>query len=231
MKKLSIVAGANVIALFFFVIICYAQGNLIYGCYQKHGGELRIVNGAHSCRHSEIPISWNKLGPQGPIGPAGPEGPAGPPGSQAPQVAGEQSRVYDANGQYLGISPSTRDGFLSVFVPSLSKFILLSPETGDVDERYPAVYIYFDGDNCSGNSFLELNMRYEVHRLGSTYFIADDVAAKCEDIKSVSMPYWSEIGTWRRRCESTSSTCMNVLPYKEVKLPFSPPVVLPLVFE
>ena len=53
---------------------------LIYGCYKKNNGQLRIVENPGQCRPSELPISWNQVGPQGPAGPQGPEGPQGPPG-------------------------------------------------------------------------------------------------------------------------------------------------------
>ena len=53
---------------------------LIYGCYKKVNGQLRIVNGPADCHPSEFSIYWNQVGPQGPPGPQGPEGPQGPPG-------------------------------------------------------------------------------------------------------------------------------------------------------
>ena len=72
MKKPALFAATAFLILSFLGANCHAEGNTIYGCYQKHGGELRIASNAQSCRHNEIAISWNKTGPQGPAGPAGP---------------------------------------------------------------------------------------------------------------------------------------------------------------
>lgn len=218
MKKLTIVVGTILAILFVFGINCYAQGNVIYGCYHKHEGWLRIVRNANACRHFEIPISWNKSGPQGPMGPRGPQG---IPGEQGP-------RVYDAKKQFLGTLPSPWDGSLSILIPSLSKFILLSPESGDVDPDYPTVYLYFDkNDDCTGNSYLDASMRYQVIKLGSKYIIADDVPSDCINITSVWTPNPGRV----RQCQPGSPICTHVLPYKEVQLPFSTPVAFPLHFE
>jgi len=47
---------------------CYGQGNpIIYGCYQKNNGQLRVVTDSNSCRNSEIPISWYSVGPGIPV--------------------------------------------------------------------------------------------------------------------------------------------------------------------
>jgi hypothetical protein len=72
------------------VFPCFAEG-VIYGCYQKNQGQLRIVSGPNSCTPSEVSIYWNQTGPQGPQGTAGPPGPAG-------------IEVYDANNVFLGYS-------------------------------------------------------------------------------------------------------------------------------
>jgi len=34
-------------------------GDIIYGCYKKVNGQLRIVNGPDDCNPSELPVSWN----------------------------------------------------------------------------------------------------------------------------------------------------------------------------
>ena len=52
-------------------------GNVIYACYQKNNGQLRVVGGLGQCRPSELPIAWNIVGPQGPQGSEGPQGPTG----------------------------------------------------------------------------------------------------------------------------------------------------------
>jgi hypothetical protein len=243
MKKLAIFVGTAFVVLSFLGINCYAGGNAIYGCYQKNGGELRIVSNINSCRHNETPVSWNKIGPQGPTGATGPMGPAGPPGTQAQVVPQAQDpRVYDAQGNLLGIFPSTWEGLLSFFVPTLSRFLLISPGSGDVDPSYPAVSFYYENTDCTGKPFLEVNVRYQILKVGSKYLTADDGPAVCTNspnsansptIKSVAAPYWNELGKLDYSgCAPVDSTlCTLVVPSKEVQLPFSMPVNLPVHFQ
>jgi len=64
---------------------------LIYGCYKKNNGQLRIVKDPGQCRPPEVPITWNQLGPVGPTGPqgepgaTGATGPTGPTGAEGPE--------------------------------------------------------------------------------------------------------------------------------------------------
>ena len=238
MKKMTNLTGMTIAVLLIFAVNCYGGGSEIYGCYQKHGGELRIVQHPKSCRHSEIPISWNKLGPQGSMGPAGlrgPQGLQGPTGLQGPQgpqgppgQGGEYLKVYDANNQFLGIFPSTCDGFLSLFVPALSRFISLSPYTGGVDPSYPSAEVYYDGIGCIGDSYLDAGMRYQIIKLDSKYIVADDAGASCKYIYSVSRLRWDEMGNTYRRCEPVNQDFCNLLPSNEVTLPFTLPAALPV---
>jgi len=57
-----------------------AEDNVIFACYHKNNGKIRIVEGPNDCRSSEMFISWNLVGRAGPPGPEGPPGPPGPPG-------------------------------------------------------------------------------------------------------------------------------------------------------
>jgi hypothetical protein len=204
MKKFAIVVGTTLALFLVLGFNCYAEN--IYGCQQKNGGQLRIVNNPGSCRPSETPISWNTTGPE------------------KAQVNGQVPSVYDASGQFLGIMPASMDGYLSVLIPTLSKFISISPETGDVNPFYPAVYLYFEGSECSGNAYLDFSMGYEIFKLESKYIVAENVAAKPVNILSISGPDW---GLGRRPCTNVNSSYL-VLPYKEVTLPFDMPVLLPL---
>lgn len=237
MKKLTLFAWTTFAVLFLLGINCYAGSNVIYGCYEKHGGGLRIVSNNHSCHHDEISISWNKVGPVGPTGPQGPQGPTGPsapPGLQ-PQV--QDPRVYDAKGQLLGIFPTAWDGLLSFFVPTLSRFLFLSSVSGDVDLSYPSVYLYYDGANCSGKSYLDASVRYQILKVGSKYFVADNSPAVCTNdpainVTWVSVPQYGDLGGLSRVCQPVDqAVCNPVVPYSEVTLPFSMPVALPIRFE
>jgi len=234
MKEITSLIAVTVAVLLFLGVNCYGGGNEIFGCYQKHGGDLRIVKHPKACRHSEIPISWNKLGPQGPMGPAGPQGPQGlqgPAGPQAtPSQGGEYPKVYDAQNQFLGIFPSTYDGVLSFFVPALSKFVSLSAFTGDLDPTYPPVFVFYDGTDCNGNAYADAGMRFQVMMPGSKYIAAEDVGVRTLDFRSVSRIRYDDMGAYRR-CENMEGTEPNLLPFKEVSLPFIPPAALPIQFK
>jgi type VI secretion system Hcp family effector len=85
------------------------EGNVIYGCYLKATGGLRVIDyPKNGCASWEVLISWNQtgpagaagaagapgekgetgaIGPTGPAGPIGPAGPAGPAGDPDPARA------------------------------------------------------------------------------------------------------------------------------------------------
>lgn len=81
MKKIIMVTLMSLATLSIMVFPCFAE-DIIYGCYQKNNGQLRIVKDASECRPSEVFIQWNKAGPAGPTGPAGPKGDTGAQGAQ-----------------------------------------------------------------------------------------------------------------------------------------------------
>jgi len=58
MKQLLIVLS-TVLLLSFMTFPCMAQQDVIYACYQKNNGQLRIVENANECRKSEIATSLN----------------------------------------------------------------------------------------------------------------------------------------------------------------------------
>ncbi len=83
-KPLAI--GVIVLTVVLFAgITCYGAENIIYGCFQKNNGQLRIVSDPGNCRPSERSIFWNQVGPVGPTGPQGPMGPTGPQGPTGPE--------------------------------------------------------------------------------------------------------------------------------------------------
>jgi hypothetical protein len=221
MKKSIVIVGTVFTFLLGFSFQCWSQGNDLYGCYQKNNGQLRFVSQPSACRSSEIPISWNQIGPQGPAGPAGSD-------VVAPQTeAAPGPQVYDASGQFLGVLPSDFYGSLSIYIPTLSRFFSISSDDGDVDPLNPAVYLYFDGENCTGNGYVDTSLRYQVMKVGTIYIRADDATADCMAIKSLSGPSWDG----GRQCRTYTGSCVHALPYKEVSLPFTMPVALPLNFE
>jgi len=153
MKKLAIVLGAIFIFTVSANILCSGEENIINGCYQKKNGQLRIVSNPGMCNKSEIPLSWNLKGPQGPVGPTGPQGPVG---SQGPPGG---VHVFDANGQYLGIllGAGLSGGAIGVFVPTLSRSVTVG-YTGMVYSRE----LLFETNNCTGTPYSSSNQTYEI---------------------------------------------------------------------
>ena len=62
------------------------DNGVIYACYSKHTGDLRVVKSGANCSKQEIFLSWNAKGPQGKMGKAGAPGVPGTPGARARRV-------------------------------------------------------------------------------------------------------------------------------------------------
>jgi hypothetical protein len=82
MKKLCVIIGAIFVLLVFTGLPSYADESIIYGCYLKNRGQLRVVNDISECKSWEVPISWNEMGIQGPKGDPGQTGAQGPKGDK-----------------------------------------------------------------------------------------------------------------------------------------------------
>ena len=106
MKKSLTIFVAVFIAVIFTGITCYGADNVIYGCYKKVNGQLRIVKGSGQCRPPEVSIFWNQVGPQGPPGPEGPQGPPGPPGTGNVWIThqGNPVTLTDTGAQVLSLT-------------------------------------------------------------------------------------------------------------------------------
>jgi hypothetical protein len=65
MKKRTVVMGIVLAVVVSMAFPCWGGDNIYYGCYQKYNGMLRIVIDSGECRPSEVPISWNRIGPPG----------------------------------------------------------------------------------------------------------------------------------------------------------------------
>lgn len=105
------------------------SNGVINGCYQKHVGNLRVIDpsAGQTCRHSEVPINWSQTGPQGIQGPqgpkgdtgaTGPQGPAGPTGATGPQGPKGDTGATGATGPQgpAGPSPDVYSGVVRVTV-------------------------------------------------------------------------------------------------------------------
>jgi hypothetical protein len=89
-KKQSLITlGGTTLLIFMGVVLSYATipapSGVIYACYSKSGGTLRVFdNAVTKCGQNETQLTWNQTGPQGPIGPVGPQGVQGAIGPQGP---------------------------------------------------------------------------------------------------------------------------------------------------
>jgi len=100
-----------------------AEEDVICGYVDKKG-KLRIVDDPSECKAKETPICWNVGSPQGPQGEPGEQGPPGEEGPQGPEGPPGQGcmKIYDANGQFLGILLDTEPGlpgYARIFIPVL----------------------------------------------------------------------------------------------------------------
>ena len=83
-----------------------APTGVIYGCYHKGTGALRVIDNAKTqCGQNEVLLTWNQKGPPGPAGAAGATGATGATGQAgAPGPTGPAgpSHAYIVRGPVLG---------------------------------------------------------------------------------------------------------------------------------
>jgi hypothetical protein len=103
--SLSRVATVAVLCIAGTLALNASASTIIYACYNKTSGAVRIVKQTAKCLATEQAVSWNaegpagpkgrkgETGPQGPKGHVGETGPAGPRGPQGPAVS---SQMYTA---------------------------------------------------------------------------------------------------------------------------------------
>jgi hypothetical protein len=90
MTKNSCITVVSTTSLVFIgAVLTYATipapDGVIYGCYNKSGGSIRVIDTAVTkCSSNETQLTWNQTGPQGPIGLQGPAGPTGATGTAGP---------------------------------------------------------------------------------------------------------------------------------------------------
>lgn len=93
-----------------------SPGATVNGCYNKTNGALRILQSTQNCSDSEMPISWNQAGAQGPAGaqgvpgPAGEQGPQGPAGTNGLSVTSTALAAGDPNCAFGGSSFTAASG-------------------------------------------------------------------------------------------------------------------------
>jgi hypothetical protein len=168
MKKAFITAG---IILFVFVVTnlqTSAEEDVIYGCIRRYG-ILRVVSSPNECRQNEVPVFWNKVGPQGPQGEPGPQGQQGEQGETGPQgPPGEGCvKVNSADSEFIGILVSFTGqdqdipANMNVYIPSLGKFFQFNLNGTNLYK--PLINwktVYFETPDCTGTPHIKRNELY-----------------------------------------------------------------------
>ncbi|RLB12297.1 MAG: hypothetical protein DRG39_02275 [Deltaproteobacteria bacterium] len=160
-------------------------------------------------------------------------------------------KVYDANGQYLGILVTLNGpGKPVIFVPSLKAiFRVVIPDwtsnkdTGIVPGYLSVVYIVYKNNTCSGSAYVdagEFAFPYLVELSNDLFLIDPD---KVETIQSNLL--FTKTSSWENgheveKCVSLKSVMPDIddfinivplTPLSEDQLPFKLPIKLPLRLE
>jgi hypothetical protein len=130
------------IAIFCLCQIALPQdSNVIYACYQKNSGQLRIAQSANACQPSESPIAWNMAGIRGPAGLGNP-------------------KVVDGGGYFIGYLFS--DG-TEILRPVGEYFVKFQASTlGNPN----LVAFFYSGPGCSGAEYISANDNADLTRTG-----------------------------------------------------------------
>jgi hypothetical protein len=210
MKKLFIVIGVILSFLVVTSIQCLAD-DVIHACVNKKG-KIRIVDDPCKCKKRETPRSWNV------------QGEPGPPGLGC-------IKVYDSSDppQFLGILANMKsdDGFLTIYIPSLKRFIRLSG--GEILGEGTGVghCVWYEETGCPeedvpfGGSFYYITPGQYMGLEAGHYYTAEDVLSPG--------PFLSR-HCYAEDCEDLSFAA-GLPAAKEVTLPFSEPIVQPFQFE
>jgi hypothetical protein len=232
--KVKRFAVMGLIVIMVIIIWTSSQGaeNMIYGCYQGRTGLLRIVSDLSKCKKTEIPISWNQAGLQGPQGPTGPQGPQGPQGPTGPSLP---LKVYDARNQYIGIlvdRMSGLAGLTSVFIPSMSLFFEFINHEDDNGTYCMDQYLYFTESDCSGIPYLIHTLQHQIvciERDTTDHLWAGDINAVPVRKGILASGHYTN-GGWKCSPYAIPSQIFVIPAYEVTTLPFTLPFTLPLRF-
>jgi hypothetical protein len=150
-------------------------------------------------------------GQQGIQGVAGPQGPQGPQGSQGVAgPAGMNIKVYDANDHYLGLLVDTQD--VKIFLPTLNMIVPVTPG-GHID----ATDLYYKDGACAGQPYIPTWGWSKKH--GAKFYIANGAPGE------TFTPYRLD---QEENCSLSPQS--TFYPAKEVTIPFTFPIPVPLKF-
>jgi hypothetical protein len=186
---------------------------------------------------SPVPYALNAangpMGPQGEIGPPGPQGLKGDKGNTGdPGPKGETGatgiqglqgiqgvpgppggiiKAYDANNQFLGLLVDAQG--VRIFLPTLNMIVPISSD-GSIGNSV----LYFKNSSCTGQPYLPLWVDVILH--GSKFYTANGAPGEAFP------PYRLD-----QEGNCTTSPQYTFFPAKEVTIPFTVPVPVPLKFQ
>ena len=129
------------------VAIAATSTNIVYGCYEKRGGELRVRKAGAKCKPGEVAIAWNKTGPRGPRGLQGIQGEPGTPGllSSFDQVEGLDCTRAGYTGEIDVAYAQDGTASITCVLPNVCGNLVVDAELGEECDDGNTV----DGDTCS----------------------------------------------------------------------------------
>jgi hypothetical protein len=136
--------------------------------------------------------------------------------------SGSNVKVYDSDGQHLGIllgSGYSIDN-IDIYLPSIKKLIAMRTDDGDI----APVIFFFESNDCSTQPYVGSSTQYRVQRHSGLYY----TGAMNVPIKMRAYSY--KRGEDESVCGFTD-TYLYGIEAVEVILPFTVPVALPLFFE
>lgn len=167
-------------------------------------------------------------GPPGPQGGTGAVGPQGPQGEQGLPGIGQALKIFDANGELLGLLVER----FSFYYAPIDRIIDIRMDTpaGRVGNPIDA---YYTSSNCTGTAYRRFTSNYNesvntLMRLGpQKYFILEPVTPEQEITHNSVQYYTDSTGTFT--CQPSVSTA-GFRALTPVDLPFDDPVELPLQY-
>ena len=122
-------------------VTCYGAEDVIYGCYKKVNGQLRVIKDPGQCRPSEALTSWNQTGPQGPPGPEGPP--------RTPGTAGAGNIWIRHQGNAVALTDSVAQ-VMSLIVPVGTYAISAKASVANFDSAVQSAYCALSTGDISG---------------------------------------------------------------------------------
>ena len=238
------------VAFIFFTATCYSQ--VINGCYHNKNGKLRVISDLSLCKKTELPITWNAGGTQGPPGPQGPQGEqgsqgiqgvkgdkgdTGSPGTQGPAGPSGGASLLSANDEYLGQLVDDLSNTVKIYVPSLKRIIHIDLATGLNELGIRSQYtFYYTTNDCTGTPYMIPTL---APKNKADFIVSGNLGLPPEGRHYIIE---SLIGTtirWRSKfhndtpdtCTQEASTDVVMIGLTEVFLPFAYPVAVPLKIE